>query len=94
MNNDERNERAIARDLNSLRERAKKLADWYKANRPAVEVIRVTEDEYKTLKQFPAIASGCGFHREGGEFVLSGFKILPPPLSTSHTPLPCASEKP
>jgi len=84
MSNDDRNEKAAARDFNSLRERATKLISWYRTNRPSVDVVRVTEDEYKRLKQFPAIAAGCGFHREGGEFVLSGFKVLPPPLSLEH----------
>jgi hypothetical protein len=85
MSNDDRAEKTAARAFSSLRDRASKLIGWYKVNRPSVDVVRVTEDEYKMLKQFPAIASGCGFHRESGEFVLSGFKILPPPLSTSHT---------
>lgn len=91
MNNDERAEKTAARDFSALRDKAKKLIDWYKANRPSVEVVRVTEDDYKLLKQFPSIASGCGFHREGGEFKLNGFTILPPPLSDAHTSSPSAS---
>lgn len=85
MSNDDRNEKAAARGFTNLRGRAERLISWYKTNRPSVDVVRVTEDEYKLLKQFPALASGCGFHREGGEIVLNGFTILPPPLSTSHT---------
>lgn len=85
MSNDDRAEQSATRSFNNLRDRAGKLINWYKTNRPSVDVVRVTEDEYKLLKQFPAVASGCGFHREGGEFVLNGFKVLPPPLSTSHT---------
>jgi hypothetical protein len=84
-------EQKAPRAFTSLRDRAKKLTDWYVKNKPSVDVVRVTDEEYQALKQFPAIASSCGFHINGGDIVLNGFRVLPTHAPTSF---PAPSEKP
>lgn len=76
-------ERSATAKLRGMASRAEPLIEWYKANKPSVDVVRFTDEEYETMKRFPSVAQSYGFQLTSGGFIFKGFRCLPTITRTS-----------
>lgn len=61
--------------IQKIVDKMRPLADWYTANKPGVDTLRLPADDLTLIKENETAAILCGVYKRDGEFTYGKFKL-------------------